>query len=273
MKNEFLMDSFGYISDEYIAEAASFQKKSRSVTWIPYAGIAAAFLSIIGIFFLVKSTVMKNKTSYGGETSVEDTALPETGLEETVMDTSGTEATVAMTRPAVDEGKVLFAPDKSAGECHDEMVGAPMGEVLMPYQLQQEIGKTENKDEYFSVTFMVCRFEYVEQYREEMAATYPDRVSEKRLIELFGERIKEDVHNEMDRLIGLGYRIEIVPLDEYVDREGFVIEGENGYHVYNGFTVTGYLTGEQLSNFGADPNHGYRFTWNTKDGEIGVSDE
>jgi hypothetical protein len=186
---------------------------------------------------------------------------------------SGTEATVAMTRPAVDEGKVLYAPDKSAGECHDEMVGAPMGEVMMPYQLQQEIGKAENKDEYFSVTFMVCRFEYVEQYREEMAATYPERVSEKRLIELFGERIKEDVHKEMDRLLGLGYRIEIVPLDEYVDREGFVIEGENGYHVDNGFTVTGYLTGEQLSSFGADPKHGYRFTWNTKDGKTGVGEE
>lgn len=352
MKNEFLMDSFGYISDEYIAEAASFQKRNRSVTWIPYAGIAAAFLSIIGIFFVVKSTVRREKTAPSEGT---DTYLPETGLEESVPDTSGTEATEAMTRPAVDEGKVLFAPDKSAGECHDDMVGAPMGEVMMPYQLQQEIGKAENKDEYFSVTFMVCRFEYVEQYRgdeyakyeacakdplivlfnqefghwlydiymprltkeeqwaiekqddlgeisleeifieeywsktqteetqkeyleakrrfEEMAAIYPERVSEKRLIELFGERIKEDVHKEMDRLIGLGYRIEIVPLDEYVDREGFVIEGENGYHVYNGFTVNGYLTGEQLSSFGADPNHGYRFTWNTKDGEIGVSDE
>lgn len=270
MKNEFLMDSFGYISDEYIAEAASFQKRNRSVTWIPYAGIAAAFLSIIGIFFLVKSTVARNKTVPSEGT---DTYLPETGLEETVPATSGTEATETMIRPAVDEGKVLFAPDKTAGECHDAMEGAPMGEVMMPYQLQQEIGKPENKDEYFSVTFMVCRFEYVEQYCEEMAATYPDRVSEKRLIELFGDRIKEDVHKEMDRLLGLGYRIEIVPLDEYVDREGFVIEGEYGYHVYNGFTVTGYLTGEQLSSFGADPKHGYRFTWNTKDGKIGVSDE
>ncbi|MBP5416970.1 MAG: hypothetical protein J6Y58_05515 [Clostridiales bacterium] len=124
MKNEFLMDSFGYISDEYIAEAASFQKRSRSVTWIPYAGIAAAFLSIIGIFFLVKSTVRREKTAPSEGT---DTYLPETGLEETVPATSGTEATVAMTRPAVDEGKVLFAPDKSAGECHDEMVGAHQG--------------------------------------------------------------------------------------------------------------------------------------------------
>ena len=270
MKNEFLMDSFGYISDEYIAEAASFLKRKRSVTWIPYAGIAAAFLSIIGIFFLVKSTVARNKTVPSEGT---DTYLPETGLEETMPATSGTEATVAMTRPAVDEGKVLFAPDKSAGECHDQMEGAPMGEVMMPYQLQQEIGKAENKDEYFSVTFMVCRFEYVEQYREEMAAIYPERVSEKRLIELLGERIKEDVHKEMDRLLGLGYRIEIVPLNEYVDREVFGIEGENGYHVDNRFTVTGYLTGEQLSSFGADPKHGYRFTWNTKDGKIGVIDE
>lgn len=355
MKNEFLMESFGYISDEYIAEAAVYRKSRKPAMWMRYAGIAAAVLLAAGVFFLVKSTVMRSKTTSTEATSVADTVQPETGMEETVPMVSGTEATVAMTNPAIDQGLVLFAPDKSAGECHNEMVGAPMGEVMMPYQLQQEIGKAENKDKYFAVTLMVCRFEYVEQYREdeyakyeacakdplivlfnqefghwlndiymprftkeeqwaiekqddlgeislekifieeywsktqteetqkeyleakrrfeEMAATYPEHVSEKRLIELFGDRIKEDVHKEMDRLIGLGYRIEIVPLDEYVDREGFVIEGENGYHVDNGFTVTGYLTGEQLSSFGADPKHGYRFTWNTKDGKIGVGEE
>lgn len=355
MRNEFLFEAFGYIDDEYIAEAAVYRKSRKSAVWVRYAGIAAAVLLAAGVFFLVKSTVMRSKTTPTEESSVAVTAMPETGMEETVPMVSGTEATVAMTNPAIDQGLVLFAPDKSAGDCEDEMIGASIGEVLMPSQLRQAIGKAENKDKYFAVTLMVCRFEYVEQYCgdeyakyeasakdpmivlfqqefghwlydiylpqftkeeqwgiekqddlgeisleeifveeywsktqteetqkeyleakrrfEEMAAEYPDRVSEKRLVELFGDRIKEDVHKEMDRLLSLGYSIEMIPLAENSEKEGLVLEGEYGYHVYNGFTVTGYLTGEQLLNFESDLKHGYRFTWNTEDGEVDVSDE
>ncbi len=344
MKKECLFEVFAYIDDAFIVEAATYRRSRKPVTWVFYAGIAAAFLAVAGVFFLVRSTVMKTKSTN-----------PESGLEETVPFVTSTEATVAVTSPAIVQEQVLFAPDESAGYCQDEMVGASAGEIMLPHQLKQEIEKTENRDKYFAVTIMVCRFEYVDQYCsdedakyeacakdpmialfnqefghwlydiylpqytkeeqwaiekqddlgeicleeifieeywsktqtketqdeyleakrrfEEIQAAYPDRVSGKRLIELFGDRIKEDVQKEMERLLLIGYSIEMIPLPEVYDNEYYVLDGQYGYHVYNGFTVTGYLTGEQLSNFKADPTHGYRFTWNTEDGKVDVGDE
>ena len=156
MRNEFLFEAFGYIDDEYIAEAAVYRKSRKSAVWVRYAGIAAAVLLTAGVFYLVKSTVMRSNTSTEA-TSVADTVQPETGMEETVP----------MASQYVDPTKDSSLPEETIQGDPKRAENPIYGLVVFPDPLRTEIEKTENKNTVFTVTILVSRFDFVDLYLSE----------------------------------------------------------------------------------------------------------
>ncbi len=161
MRNEFLFEAFGFIDDEYIAEAAVYRKSRKSAVWVRYAGIAAAVLLTAGVFYLVKSTVMRSNTSTEA-TSVADTVQPETGMEETVP----------MASQYVDPTKDSSLPEETIQGDPKRAENPIYGLVVFPDPLRTEIEKTENKNTVFTVTILVSRFDFVDLYLSEEYKKY-----------------------------------------------------------------------------------------------------
>jgi hypothetical protein len=222
-------------------------------------GIAAATIAVIG-FALWKTGGLENEPAGStrptgvevstGMTGAEVTTLP-TETEITTLPTESTWDSSGITEFTEAPGKVLFAPDKNASLLPIEIEGALPGDVLLPVALKEEIEKPENQEKYFAVRIMVCHIRCVAEY----VATHESSkdLSEERIIELFDKEIREEIEEEMHRLESAGIyltRVPNSPSDELED-----------YHIYNGFTVEGYLTGKELSEFTGDPSRGYRFSW------------
>ena len=216
-------------------------------------GLAAAAIALIG-FTLWKTGAFK-PTSSPSTTAPISTPYHSTTTEPDVttqpIDPTDSPTTTTVIVPTTVPGNVLFAPDQASGLFPNEMEGAFPGDVLISPMLLKEAQKPENQDRYFAVRIMVCRFSFVEEYVASHESS--EDLTDLRIIELFDRQIREAIEEELRRFNSLGYDLVRVPISPYANLED--------YDIYNGFTVEGYLTGEQISAFVSDPSHGYRFTW------------
>ena len=77
--------------------------------------------------------------------------------------------------------------------------------------------------------------------------------------DLYSGELESAFYAEWNRMQALGYQVDPVLPD------GVDILDDAYFDIYNGFTLTGYLTGEQLANFENDATHGYIITWLTEE--------
>ncbi|GEM_PF-3136850 len=279
-----------------ISPVSARKAPSRRIYAGMAAGIAAAILVGIGLaawstngFGLLKSKENTEVTSAPATTGyypVSTTTPPEftttppetTGYypttEEPPMTTMPTDTSVepTITHHEIDLEQVLFAPDEKTGNVPDDWGSASDGAVQIPAALMEEISKPENRDRYFAISINISHFVCVDEY---MAGHHP-YIPDEELAEMFAEQIRMEALSEMDRLRILGYNIDALPYSGDETDPSYVYDGYSyryRCHVYNGFTVTGYMTGEQISDFVADSAHGYRFTWDTKEAHVDLSEK
>ncbi|MBO4689045.1 MAG: hypothetical protein J5636_11110 [Clostridiales bacterium] len=77
--------------------------------------------------------------------------------------------------------------------------------------------------------------------------------------DLYSGELESAFYAEWNRMQALGYQVDPVLPD------GVDILDDAYFDIYNGFTLTGHLTGEQLANFENDATHGYIITWLTEE--------
>ena len=312
MNGKDLLDIMSQVDDDLITKTEIPPEKNASpISPVParkapsrriYAGMAAGIAAaiLVGIGLAAWSTngfgLLKNKentevTSAPDTTGyypVSTTTPPEftttppetTGYYPTTEEppmTSTTDPSGPTTTPPditesqFDPGQVLFAPDEKTGHVPDDWESAGNGAVQLPPSLEAEILKTENRDKYFAVSINISHFICVDDY----LAGHQPYIPPEELAAMFEEQIRLEVYEEMDRLVNCGYNVYLLPSNEGDSDPEYVYEGKNGkyrYHVYNGYTVSCYLTGEQISTFIANPAYGYRFIWDTEDTHIPESE-
>ena len=268
------------------------------------AGICAALIAVIG-FAAWKTNgfgLLKKRTENTEVTNVPDTSGSDTELTTTPPDTTGyyttseeplvttlppptTEEPPVSTLPPdtseeptsssneIDPDQVLYAPDIKTGNVPDDFESPATDEIQMPASLEEEFSKPENRDKYFAVSINISHFACVDEYLSGFSE--PPYIPPEELAQMFEDEIRSKVYEEMDRLVCMGYNVYLLPSSEPDTDPSYVYDGPGNkyrYHVYNGYTVSGYLTGEQLASFQTDPAYGYRFTWDTRETHIDKSE-
>ena len=302
MNGKDLLDIMSQVDDDLILKTEiPLEKKDSPITAVPvrkapvrrvYAGVAAgicaALIAVIG-FAAWKTNgfgLLKKRTENTDVTNVPDTTGYYTASEEppvTTLPPPTTEEPPVSTLPPdtsaeptsssdeIDQDQVLYAPDIKTGSVPDDSESPATDEIQMPASLEEEIAKPENRDRYFAVSINISHFACVDEY----LSGHKPYTPEKELVEKFADEIRAEVSEEMDRLTGLGYDIYLLPSYENEEDPCYVFDGpdnEYRYHIYHGYSVSGYMTGEQLTSFQTNSAYGYRFTWDSKETHIDKSE-
>ena len=281
MNGKDLLDIMSQVDDDLILKTEiPLEKKDSPITAVPvrkapvrrvYAGVAAgicaALIAVIGF------AAWKTNGYYTTSEEPPVTTLPPPTTEEPPVSTlpPDTSAEPTSSSDEIDQDQVLYAPDIKTGSVPDDSESPATDEIQMPASLEEEIAKPENRDRYFAVSINISHFACVDEY----LSGHKPYTPEEELVEKFADEIRAEVSEEMDRLTGLGYDIYLLPSYENEEDPCYVFDGpdnEYRYHIYHGYSVSGYMTGEQLTSFQTNSAYGYRFTWDSKETHIDKSE-
>lgn len=305
MNGKDLLDIMGQVDDDLILKTEVKPEDKAVISPVParkapvrrpwigvVAGLCAAAVVCIGVaawktnwFGLVHeptNTMDISTTEPTPESTIVTTTPPESTAAWTPTPTptpAPTEVTTLpeestdLTRPhqSIDPDQVLYAPDIKTGNVPDDFESPATDEIQMPASLEEEFSKPENRDKYFAVSINISHFACVDEY----LSGHKPFIPQEELIEKFADEIRTEAHEEIDRLTGLGYDIYLLPSYENEKDPYCVFDGHEDqyrYHIYHGYTVSGYMTGEQLASFRTNSAYGYRFTWDSKETHIDKSE-
>lgn len=163
----------------------------------------------------------------------------------------------------------------------DEAFRIWLNDVYMPQFTPEEWAAIEKQDsagdidlkeifieEYWSQT----NLDDVTAYRDAMArlsdaeGLYAEVTRSDYVKDLYAGELESAIYEEWNRMLALGYHV------DHVLPAGADILDDAYLDIYNGFTLTGYLTGEQIANFDIDATHGYIITWLAEDGSLTPAD-